>query len=68
MTFLNRLNLPKLDFMQNRIGGKIIKYQKSQALTSHLESFWSIVWRLDIVLEECTFVKVLLNKRRCTST
>ena len=43
MTFLDHLNLPKLDFTQNRSGGKIIKYQQSQALTSHFESFWSIV-------------------------
>ena len=33
-------------------GGKIIKFQQSQALTSHFESFWSIVhkspnWALD---------------------
>ena len=34
MTFLDRLNLPKCDFTQNRRGGKIIKFQKSQALTS----------------------------------
>ena len=43
MTFLDRLNLPKLDFTQNWSGGKIIKFQQSQALTSHFESFWSIV-------------------------
>ena len=43
MTFLDRLNLPKLDFPQNCSGGKIIKFQQSQALTSHFESFWSIV-------------------------
>ena len=43
MTFLDRLNSPKFDFKQNRSGGKIIKCQQSQALTSHLESFWSIV-------------------------
>ena len=43
MSFLDRLNLPNLDFMQNRSGSRIIKYQKSQALTSHFESFWSIV-------------------------
>ena len=42
MTFLNRLNLPKCDFTQNQSGDKIIKFQQSQALTSHLESFWSI--------------------------
>ena len=43
MTFLDRLNWPKFDFTQNWSGGKIIKYQQSQALTSHYESFWSIV-------------------------
>ena len=43
MTFLDRLNSPKFAFTQNRNGGKMIKYQQSQALTSHLESFWSIV-------------------------
>ena len=30
--------------MQNWSGGKIIKFQLSQALTSHFESFWSIVY------------------------
>ena len=43
MTFLDRLNSPKFDFTQNQSDGKIIKYQQSQALTSHFESFWSIV-------------------------
>ena len=43
MTILDRLNLPKCDFTQNGSGGKIIKYQQSQALTSQFESFWSIV-------------------------
>jgi len=43
MTFLDCLNSPKCDFTQNRSGGKIIKFQQSQALTSHFESFWSIV-------------------------
>ena len=43
MTFLVRLNSSKFDFMSNQIGGKIIKFQHSQALTSHFESFWSIV-------------------------
>ena len=31
------------DFTQNQSSGKIIKIQQSQALTSHFESFWSIV-------------------------
>ena len=43
MTVLDHLYLSKFDFTQNRIGGKIIKYQQSQALTSHFESYWSIV-------------------------
>ena len=43
MTILDRSNLPKLDFTQNWRGGKIIKYQQSQAFTSRFESFWSIV-------------------------
>ena len=46
MTFLDRLNLTKCDFTQNRSGGSMIKFQKSQALTSHFESFWSIVSRV----------------------
>ena len=33
----------KSNFRQNRSGGKIIKFQHSQALTSHIESFWSLV-------------------------
>ena len=43
MTFLDRLNSPKYDFTQNWSGGKIIKSQQSQALTSHFEGFWIIV-------------------------
>ena len=39
MTFLDRLNLPKFDIMQNRSGGKMIKFQQSQALTSHFDGF-----------------------------
>ena len=33
MTFFDGLNSPKFDFTQNRSGGKIIKFQQSQALT-----------------------------------
>ena len=51
MTFLDRLNLPKLDFTQNLSGGKIIKFQQSQALTSHFESFWSIVKKFPILIK-----------------
>ena len=43
MTFLDHLNSPKFDIMQNQSGGKMIKYRQSQALTSNFESFWSIV-------------------------
>ena len=43
MTFLDSLNSPKCDFTLNLRGGKIIKFQQSQVLTSHFESFWSIV-------------------------
>ena len=43
MTLLDRLNSTKCDFKQNWSGGKIIKFQQSQALTSHSEKFWSIV-------------------------
>ena len=43
MTFLDRFNSPKFDFTQKRSGGKIVHFQQSQALTSHFESFWSIV-------------------------
>ena len=43
MTILRRLNLPKFDLTPNMSDGKIIKFQQSQALTSHFESFWNIV-------------------------
>ena len=43
MTFLDCFDWPKFDFTQNRSGGKIIKFQQSQALTPHFESFWSMV-------------------------
>ena len=36
-TFSVRLNSLKCDFTQNQSGGKIIKCQQSQALTSHFE-------------------------------
>ena len=45
MTFLNRLNLPKFSFTENQRCSKIIKFQQSQALTLHFESFWTIVHR-----------------------
>ena len=43
MTFLDHLNSQKFDFTQKQSGGKIVKFQQSPALTSHFESFWSIV-------------------------
>ena len=43
MTFLDRLCSTKFDFPLNQSGGNMIKFQQSQALTSHFESFWSIV-------------------------
>ena len=33
----------KIWFHVNQSGGKMIKFQQSQCLTSHFESFWSIV-------------------------
>ena len=56
MTFLERLNSPKLDFTQNWSGGKIIKFQQSQALTSHFESFWSMVKQI----HDCFHKKFLI--------
>ena len=69
MTFLDQLNLPKFDFTWNWSGGKIIKFQQSQALTLHFENLWSIVqgtgmqfskslsltYSIDILLTEYTF-------------
>ena len=49
MTFLDFFNLLTCDFTQNRSGGKIIKFHQSQALTSHFESFWSIVGGLNYI-------------------
>ena len=43
MTFLDLLDSPKCDFTQNRCGENMIKFQQSQALTSHFESFCSLV-------------------------
>ena len=43
MAFLDHLNLLKSNFTQNWSSSKIIKFQQSQAFTSHFESFWSIV-------------------------
>ena len=47
MTFMDRMNSPKFDFTQNWSGAKIIEFQQSQALTSHFESFWSIVHNVE---------------------
>ena len=55
MTFLDRLNAPKFDFTQNQSDGKMMKYQQSQALTLHFESFWSIVlWSVLITIDFLT--------------
>ena len=43
MIFFDHMNSPKFDFTQNQRDGIMIKVQQSQALTSHFESFWSIV-------------------------
>ena len=43
MTLFDHLNSPKFDSTQNRSDGKIIRFRQTQALTSHFESFWSIV-------------------------
>ena len=69
MTFLDRLNSPKFDFMQNQSGGKIIKFQKSQALTSNFESFWSITqcgnwWNLLSHSFEKNFMKVTFSLKK----
>ena len=61
MTFLDSLNPLTFDFTQNWSGGKIFKYQQSQSLTSHFESFWSIV-RL---VKKFDFLKKLTCKNLC---
>ena len=50
--------------MVNLSGGKIIKCQQSQALTSHFESFWSIIdlalfWVLYNYTQPCRNLKSL---------
>ena len=74
MTFLDCLNSPKCDFTQIWSGGKLIKFQQSQALTSHFESFWSIVdWILSylkivgpILFDTCLGTqRVLLCRELC---
>ena len=62
MTFLDRLNLPKFDFTQNRSDGNIIKFQQSQALNSHFESFWSIVKELATL---CFINNLNLASKQC---
>ena len=56
---LNRLNSPKFAFMQNLSGGKMIKFQQNQVLTSHFESFCSILHygNLWILLQLTFYVK-----------
>ena len=57
MSFFDQLNLPKFDFTLNLSGGRIIKFQQSEALTSHFESFWSIVSYYKVI------IPILLQKR-----
>ena len=46
MTFLDSLISPKIDLTWDLIGGKVIRFQQNHALTTHFESFWSIVhWK-----------------------
>ena len=61
MTFLDHLNSPKFDFTQNRSGSKMINFQQSKALTSHFESFWSIVDHASYVYitVSCLFIFVV---------
>ena len=58
MTFMDRMNSPKFDFTQNWSGAKIIEFQQSQAVTSHFESFWSIVHSVE-------FRKYLVESINC---
>ena len=54
-TILDHLNYP------NWSGGKMFKLQYSKAWTSHFESFWSIVRRLD--LSKWPFLRLLRSRR-----
>ena len=76
MTFLDCMNLPKLDFTRNLSGSKMIKFQQSQASTSHFESFWSKVFCLErekrmrnkellmmITKFECSFKQMGVKKK-----
>ena len=65
MKFFDRLNWPKFDFMQTQSGGKSIKFQQSQALTSHFESFQSIVICISKILPHLTLQKEAI-KYGCT--
>ena len=50
ITLFDRLNSPKFDFTQNLSGRQIVKFPQCAALTSHFESFWSIVlleWQIN---------------------
>ena len=67
MTFLDRLNLPKFDFTQNRSGSKIIKFQQSQAVTSHFEIFWSIV-QFDVTIRKISLTALAKAAKRVTAT
>ena len=43
INILDCFNSPKLDFAQNWSQGKMIKFAHHASLTSHFDSFWSIV-------------------------
>ena len=55
LTYLDRLNSPKFDFAYNQRGGRMIKFKPIQALTSHFESFWSIVTLYSLLIVSSTF-------------
>ena len=61
MTFLDRLNSQEFDFTKNLSGSKIIKFGQSQALTSHFESFWSIVHLYFSTTEEKKYLTMYAN-------
>ena len=68
IAIFDRLISPKLDFTWNMDGCTIIKFQQSEALTSHFESFWSIVWNqisaFGIILLQINFSNHVLQGTR----
>ena len=63
MTFFDRLNSPEFDFTLNQSSRQIEKCLHRVALTSHFESFWSIVIE---VLFSCIFQlkENIVNKKK----